>query len=56
MSIKINDGGGMSGFLDRNRTVEFIEELKRSKYCDLIILSAVALVYFMLMIISATLA
>jgi hypothetical protein len=44
----------LSGFFNRNDAAQFIEGLQKSKYCDLIILSAVILAFFVLIVISAT--
>ena len=45
----------MSDFDDRKDTTSFMEGLLKSKYSDLIILSAVVLAFLMLIIISASL-
>jgi len=52
---KDNEGGALSDFSDQKDTTAFMERLLKSKYSDLIILSAVIMAFLMLIIISTVL-
>jgi hypothetical protein len=47
--------GALSDFSDQEDKIAFVETMLKSKYSDLIILSAVILPFLMLIILSATL-
>jgi len=51
---KDNEGGALSDVSDHKDATAFVDELLKSKYSDLIILSMVILAFLVLIIVSAT--